>query len=381
MRFDSTPYYHVGEDYQWETLIDEMRQEVKLMDQAGFGGFWLAEHHFAWDGWYRASPNPIMLGLDLATCSDRLRVGQCGVIVPDWNPIRVAEDIALLDQFTKGRVEFGVARGLETRASIQFNKDASRQDQERNRALFEESLEIILNAWTEEAFKHSGEFYTYPVPGWKESNPMVYDSRYHADDGELIALGLQPKPYQQPHPPVWMMAESHQSYEYIGQKRLGAMTSSSSLGKMKESWAVHNKALSEAEGREVPFGEKLAIMRPTYIAETYEEAVNAVRDGANLLGSWSARSPYKARRAQVTEEEFSEEDMELSYFDFQMKHELILVGSPDSVAESIEKLRSEVNCQHLALFLNFPGLSFEQVMGNLNLFGEKVMPRFPKQSD
>ena len=122
-------------------------------------------------------------------------------------------------------------------------------------------------------------------------------------------------------------------------------------------------------------------MRPTYVAETYEEAVNAVRDGANLLGSWSARSPYKARRAQITEEEFSEEDMELSYFDFQMKHELILVGSPDSVAESIEKLRSEVNCQHLALFLNFPGLSFEQVMGNLNLFGEKVMPRFPKQSD
>ena len=62
MRFDSTPYYHVGEDYDWETLVDEMREEVRLMDQGGFTGTWLAEHHFAWDGWYRASPNPILLG-------------------------------------------------------------------------------------------------------------------------------------------------------------------------------------------------------------------------------------------------------------------------------------------------------------------------------
>ena len=58
MRFDSTPYYHVGEDYDWETLVDEMREEVRLMDQGGFTGTWLAEHHFHWDGWYRASPTP-----------------------------------------------------------------------------------------------------------------------------------------------------------------------------------------------------------------------------------------------------------------------------------------------------------------------------------
>ena len=96
-------------------------------------------------------------------------------------------------------------------------------------------------------------------------------------------------------------------------------------------------------------------MRPTFVADTYEEAVNAVRDGANLLGSWiSGKASYLARKSMVSEEEFSEGDMDLSYFDFQMKHELILVGSPDSVAESIQRLRSEVNCEHFALFLNFP---------------------------
>ena len=127
MRFDSTPYYHVGEDYSWHTLVKEMREEVRLMDQGGFTGLWLAEHHFAWDGWYRAPTDPILVGADLIAESDRMRVGQCGAILPDWNPIRVAEDIALLDQLTRGRVDFGAGRGINTRSTIQFSKEADRR--------------------------------------------------------------------------------------------------------------------------------------------------------------------------------------------------------------------------------------------------------------
>ena len=121
MRFDSTPYYHLGEPYPWDTMVDEMRQEARLLEQGGFTGVWIAEHHFAWDGWLGTSPNPLMLGQDLAAHTDTLRIGQCGVILPDWHPLRVAEDVALLDHFTKGRVDFGVARGLNGRASIQFH--------------------------------------------------------------------------------------------------------------------------------------------------------------------------------------------------------------------------------------------------------------------
>ena len=376
MRFDSTPYYHVGEVFPWEKLIGEMHEEVRLMDQAGFTGLWLAEHHFAWDGWYRASPNPILLGADLVACSDHMRIGQCGVILPDWNPIRVAEDIALLDQLTKGRVDFGVARGLNSRASLQFVEGADRSDQVRNRALFSEVLDIILGLWTQDSFTYKGQFYSYPVPGWKETNPLVYDSRYHGEDGELIALGLTPKPYQKPHPPVYMMAESVASHEYSAMRGISAMCFSISLGRMKEAWTAYNNVASEAQGREVPFGEGLAVMRPTYVADTYEEAVNTVRDGANLLGSWIGANPHKARTAMTLEEELSAGDMDLEWFDFQLKHDLILVGSPESVSEQIERLQKELNCQHLALFLNFPGLPLEKVLNCLDLFGEKVMPRF-----
>ena len=160
MRFDSTIYSHVGEKYPVDKIVDEIREIAKLLDEAGFTTVWIAEHHFWHDGWHTAPPNPILLNADVAAHTQRIRVGQCGVILPDWHPLRVAENIAMLDQTTKGRVDFGVARGINDRVGIQFNVDADRRDQKRNYALFKESLEIIIKAWTEEAFSYQGEYYT-----------------------------------------------------------------------------------------------------------------------------------------------------------------------------------------------------------------------------
>ena len=81
--------------------------------------------------------------------------------------------MALLDHFTKGRVDFGVARGLNGRASIQFHPDADRRDRDRSYALFSESLDIVKKAWTEDAFTHSGEFYRFPEPGWIENSEFI----------------------------------------------------------------------------------------------------------------------------------------------------------------------------------------------------------------
>ena len=71
-----------------------------------------------------------------------------------------------------------------------------------------------------------------------------------------------------------------------------------------------------------------------------------------------------------------EGDRDSDWFDFQLKHDLILVGSPDSVSEQIERIQSKTGCQHIALFLNFPGLSFQQVMNSLHLFSDHIIPKF-----
>ncbi|MFQ5933867.1 MAG: LLM class flavin-dependent oxidoreductase, partial [Dehalococcoidia bacterium] len=202
------------------------------------------------------------------------------------------------------------------------------------------------------------------------------DAKYHAEDGELIALGVEPKPFQKPHPPIWQMADSTESHGFAGSQGINAMCFSSSAARIREAWTAYQEAASRAQGQEVPFGEGLAVMRPTYVAPTFEEAVNDTRWGANQLGAWGASNPHKAKQAVLTEEELTKEDVDSDWFDFQRRHDMILVGSPDSVSEQIERLQSELNCRHLAIFLNFPGLPFEKVVRCLNLFAEQVMPRF-----
>ena len=376
MRFDSTLFYHVGEPFDWSQLMDEMRETVTLLDELGYTGVWLAEHHFAWDGWYRSASNPILLGADVMRTSDRLRVGQCGVVLADWHPIRVAEDISFLDQLSKGRVDFGIAPGINTRACTQFHPVADRRDRAGNRKLFEECLEVILKAMTEEAFTHDGEFFKFPASEWMESNPLVHDERYHAEDGQLLRLGVFPKPYQKPHPPIFSMSESPSSIEYCAQRGITPMSQTISVGRLRENWELYRDVATEAHGRPFALGEGVALMRNVYVAETEEEALRDTREGSNLLSTWGSGNLYRMRSAMVTAEEMEDGDEDLDWFDFQVKHGTLLIGSPDSVAEKIERLYSELNCRHLALFLNIPLLTFDQVKRSLRLFAEEVMPRF-----
>ena len=374
MRFDSTLYYHVGEYYSWPMLFDEMHETVGLLDELDFSGVWLAEHHFAWDGWYRSGSNPILFGADVARYSDRLRIGQCGIILPDWHPLRVAEDIAFLDQMTKGRVDFGIAPGINSRACMQFHEAADRRDRPRNQALFEENLDVILAALRQETFRHEGEFHRFPAKGWYD-NPMVHDPRFHNEDGELVRMAIAPRPYQDPIP-IYQMAESPASIERSARRGIGTMSQSLSAGRLRENWEIYRDTASEAHGRAYALGEGLAVMRPTYIAETREEAERDARHGFNLLGQWGSTGLYRTWQGMVTEDEVEEGDFDLDFFQFQIKHGLLLIGTPDSVAAQIERLRSELHCEHLALFLNIPLLSYEQVTRSLRLFGEEIMPRF-----
>jgi alkanesulfonate monooxygenase SsuD/methylene tetrahydromethanopterin reductase-like flavin-dependent oxidoreductase (luciferase family) len=89
-----------------------MREQTQLQNKVDFTTVWLTEHHFAHNGYLNAPPNPIMMSLDLASHSKKIRVGQAPIVLPDWHPLRVAEDIALLDNMTEGRVDFGVAKEL-----------------------------------------------------------------------------------------------------------------------------------------------------------------------------------------------------------------------------------------------------------------------------
>lgn len=381
MRFDFIPFFNPGENLPWHIITDMMREQTRIAEQAGFTTVWLTEHHFAHNGYMNASPNPILMCADLAAHSKRIRVGTCPVVLPDWHPLRVAEDIAVLDNITAGRVDFGVAKGINERQTIQFNIDADRRDNDKSYALFRESLDIILKAWTEDPFSYKGEFYQFPVPGWKEANKAFpLDRNYHAEDGEYIGMYVHPKPYQQPHPPVWLMSNAPHSYAYAASQGFNVIGMSSPPGRTLDCWQPYQKALAEREGRDVALGEGVGVCTQIYIADTMEEAVETIRPAINIFYELmnGARPAGEWQRKVYLEEgeEMSGEDRDSDWFDFLQAHDIVWVGTADYVAERIAKSREAVNLDHLMLLQQFPGVPYEKIRASMTKFAEQVVPRF-----
>ncbi|MBV9828968.1 MAG: LLM class flavin-dependent oxidoreductase, partial [Alphaproteobacteria bacterium] len=163
-------------------VYDKLEAIAKTMDKLNYDTLWLAEHHFQPEG-YEVLPNLLMCAVHLAHLTPRLRIG-CGFnVAPMWHPLRMAEDFATADIMTKGRTVFGVARGYHTREVETFG--APMLDQEANRELFEEQVEIMFKAFNNESFSHKGKHYTLP--------PEVPYRGY-----QLKELTLVPRPVNMP---------------------------------------------------------------------------------------------------------------------------------------------------------------------------------------
>lgn len=170
------PNEQLAEAFDW--ALDFSRH----LEANGYEEFWMAEHHFQPEG-YECIPNLLMLGLYLACNTQRLKFG-CGFnITPMWHPLRLAEDFAMADILSGGRIVFGVGRGyhsreVETFGSPMFDGDA-------NRELFEEQVEVMVKAFSQESFSHQGKHYTIPAP-------VPYRGY------TLEKLSLVPRPVSQP---------------------------------------------------------------------------------------------------------------------------------------------------------------------------------------
>ena len=150
---------------------DNLTAWAKTMDRLGYDTMWLTEHHFQYEG-YEVTPNLILFGLHLAKETERLRLGQMFNVVPQWHPLRLAEDAAMMQILTDNRMQFGVGRGTVPREAQSLGGVVASGDNEMsaeldrvNREIFEESMEIIKEAWYNERFSFTGcLLYTSPSP-------------------------------------------------------------------------------------------------------------------------------------------------------------------------------------------------------------------------
>jgi alkanesulfonate monooxygenase SsuD/methylene tetrahydromethanopterin reductase-like flavin-dependent oxidoreductase (luciferase family) len=360
----------------YQDLLDQAIEETQFIEKAGFETVWLSEHHFGGEG-YDIHPNPIVTGSYLAALTERIRIGLAAVILPNWHPLRLAEDVALLDVLSGGRVECGLGRGITNREISNLNHfGADRRDGDRNWAYFKEVTEILKLAWTSDELRWKGEFYEFPAPGVKDSYAGWYprDPRWRSEDGDYIAMTVVPKPLQQPHPPLWNTVDRTPGFKIAAELGLKPISWLRSPKALKESFEVYRDAASEAQGRELRLGEDCALLRTCYVAETFEEA-RAIAEPAierlynGYLGGIRTRTIY----AEPGEENVPDDQ---PWFDFLYDRKHLLVGTPETVSETIQELRDDVGLENVLVYNWLPGITREQSMASLELFAEQVMPRF-----
>ena len=365
-----------GEATNAAGLIDNLRQQTILAEELGFETMWLGEHHF---GPYPAGdiPNPILLGADLAARTSRIRIGQMANIAPWWHPIRLAEDIAILDNLTRGRVEVGFGRGIWPYEGPQFHPNADPRKDRENRELFRETVEIAREIWTNEYFSYHGANYSFPADDTVFSHPL-YPSNPEWQDGDRVTrLRVTPRPYQRPHPPLWMTVSTDRSVSSAAELGLKACYWQPPALRIRQRMELYAEVRSEKEGWPFRVGEDQAVMRTTYLASSMEEAR---RDGEeSVMSGFVFNDPFRGRQVFTNPGEEIDPGTKLDW-DF-LEPRTLLVGSPENVVEKVQELQEVCNLEYLIVSFSHAGMPLEKTLKNLELFGTRVLPRFESQPD
>ena len=229
------------------SIFDRCEQMAKLMDRLGYHSFWGAEHHFQHEG-NEVIPNLLMLFVHLAKMTKQLKFG-CGFnINPMWHPLRLAEDYATADILTDGRVIFGVGRGYHSREVDTFGVPSTNTDNEANREMFEEQVEIIMRAFHEDSFSYQGKHYQLP--------PEVPYRGY-----TLKELTLVPRPKHQPVE-CWqpMVSSSDRALDFMAKHDIqGIMGGGAVTGGASDDVVTRWTEALRRHGREVEPGGRLVL--------------------------------------------------------------------------------------------------------------------------
>ena len=360
----------------YKQLLDEARDISVFCDENNWDSIWFTEHHFNHEG-MESCTNPLMMGSDIAARTKNIKIGQACNVITFHNPIRLAEDIAFLDQLSEGRVEVGIGRGVYGREAINMNKEADLKDQAKNFRLFEETLTIMKKAWTEKFFNHQGEFYTYPAPNFKWEHDMSPPSEEFLDmnSKEIKKISIVPKPFQKPHPAIWQVVDSPSSIEWAASNGINTIMWIPTVKALKKRFLLYKEAKSKAENREVPLGEGICLVRDMFIADTMEEAEKIAGEHIVNYMRWVCHWRGLSNHMDPGEElPQTKHKLDLLNYDFLHKRNL-LFGTPEYVVNKINELKLELNLQNLQVWSNFPGIEHDACMRSIKLFTDEVMPK------
>jgi alkanesulfonate monooxygenase SsuD/methylene tetrahydromethanopterin reductase-like flavin-dependent oxidoreductase (luciferase family) len=352
MRFGTYFFLQAPPGHRHADIIHRELDQMVYSEELGFDEVWLTEHHFI-D--YGLSVDPASLASAVASRTDRVRIGLAAAILPFHDPIRFAEQMALVDIISNGRLDVGVGRGNRPSEFTGY-----RIPQVESRERFDEAVQIIQRAWTAERFRYDGRFFQIPE------------------------VRVIPKPLQQPHPPLYQVCVSPDSIESTA-LRGWPMLNSLLFGSADQLTASRDRYVATLQKAGRSAAEIAALLarwgvsRQIYVAPTDAEALAETR----AAEMWYQEAFCKFLIPERIEEShptlqpgFRAMAERLSKITWEgLVAETLAFGSPETVARHVEEMR-QMGVGQLMCWMNFGGLPQDRVRRSMELFAREVMPRF-----
>ena len=350
------------------TVFDKATRIAQLMDRRGYDVLWLAEHHFQREG-YEVIPNIVLLALHLSHLTQRIKFGCAFNIAPMWHPLRLAEDYAVADYLTGGRVLFGVGRGYHTREVETFG--APMLDPTANREYFEEQVEIIFKAFNEPSFSHQGKYYTLP--------PRVPYRGY-----ELSDLTLVPQPVTKPVQ-CWqpIVSASPRGLDFMARHGIKGMIGGGAAGGGAASKTVlaWQEALAR-HGRQTLLGEDLVVGIMFHIADTEEQAI---REAKPYFQEWMKMFAPLGFVPGLSDEQIRAladprlaPDAKLPTLEEAVEAGAWYVGPPQRILERLQQLQERFPGLEEVHVGQVVGTDEKVILEQLDRFATDVMPAFKR---
>ena len=316
---------------QSEQRYDKMIAQSKLAESLGFGTLWAHEHHSQ----AMMYPDPLMALAVLAHHTHTVRLGTNMLLLPEWHPLRVAEQGAMVDVLSEGRLTLGVAAGYAKDEFAAFGVPTKARGHR-----MEEGLTLIRAVWTEQSVTASG------------------------DGFELSDYSIFPRPIQQP-PPIYVGALADKPIQRAARLADGfVLSAGSTIEEVQDRIPVYERAVADA-GSRLEDKQPLAINRVVHVVSSRAERDRAVAWFAKTFLSFYDRWGH-ADIAKLDSEQRAFEETARQHF---------IIGEPSECVEQVRRYEA-LGVRHVACLMNFGKPDPDVVDSSLRLFGERVMPVF-----
>lgn len=337
-------------DGDYRKAWTRMMGQIEYGEELGYDSVWLAEHH---GSLYGTMPRLAVAAAAIAERTEKMRIGTAVTILPFDNPVRTAEDFAMVDVISNGRLDFGVGRAYQP---LEFKNMGLADRQDHSRELFQESLDIILGLWGNESFSYAGKHW------------------------QLDDVQCHPRPIQQPVP-IHVAAISPGTFKMVADKDLNIIQAATLMPLVElKTFCLDAKRALMSQGHR-PQDLDFPLLWITHVANTFDEGKRRSADALKwYFDTLLALVPQGAKAPKSYEAFAAAADAyhEAGGFPVETLNDIgnLILGTPEFAASRMDEVRRDMGQQEVILWMQVGGLDDAHVRDSMRLFAEEVMPRF-----